>query len=295
MIVVRLCLGEPKWKSSLGNGQQGQSYSGYATGNPLDILAIAALSTPTESYKSGPSRSVGIVNQPVPGPSVGIPSRPGGRVSGTGMGVLGDESGRRSGQSQKLASINPTRTAESSLSSSDLGGLRLGVQRPADSVRERLSGPHDHTVVEDHSGTSPTTSTTVIEYPNSGLSDGVPGELETSGSVGARSALEAEGVYSGEDSSIDLLASETESEETNSDLTEHSSSVHIGDELRQASMGAEVDDIHPASRREDHRGDRRAASDSVSPLSSVDEFYFEDLLKWFEDSTGDGSSEFDKI
>ncbi|KAF4710101.1 hypothetical protein FOZ62_015895, partial [Perkinsus olseni] len=52
------------------------SYSGYATGNPLDILAIAALSTPTGSYKSGPSRSVGIVNQPIPGPSVGIPSRP---------------------------------------------------------------------------------------------------------------------------------------------------------------------------------------------------------------------------
>ncbi|KAF4721808.1 hypothetical protein FOZ63_023299, partial [Perkinsus olseni] len=38
--------------------------------------------------------------------------------------------------------------------------LRLGVQRPPDSVRARLSGPHDHTVVEDHSGTSPTTSTT---------------------------------------------------------------------------------------------------------------------------------------
>ncbi|KAF4715154.1 hypothetical protein FOZ63_004849, partial [Perkinsus olseni] len=102
------------------------SYSGYATGNPLDILAIAALSTPTGSYKSGPSRSVGIVNQPIPGPSVGIPSRPvhpnpagarhkppmdapstdtvvtsaareetGGRVSGTRMGVLGDESRQR--------------------------------------------------------------------------------------------------------------------------------------------------------------------------------------------------------
>ncbi|KAF4698396.1 hypothetical protein FOZ63_026714 [Perkinsus olseni] len=51
-------------------------YTGYATGNPLDILATAAMLPPTGSYKRGPSRSEGILDQPIPGPSVGIPSRP---------------------------------------------------------------------------------------------------------------------------------------------------------------------------------------------------------------------------
>ncbi|KAF4711405.1 hypothetical protein FOZ62_029637 [Perkinsus olseni] len=299
------------------------SYMGYATGNPLDILVIAAaLSTPAESYKRGPSHSVGIVNQPIPGPSVGLTAWPlhpypavalheaptgvppteavatstgreeagGGRVSGTEMGVLGDENRRRSEQGQKLAYVSPNRAAELSPNPNDIAKtVRAMTWWPP-------GGLHDHTV-DDQSGTNPTTATTMVEQPHAGPSDGGPGELETPGSIAAPcSTLEAKGGYldCGENSSMDLLASETGSHEANSDHTEHSSLINIDNEMRQATMGAEVDSIYAASSGGERWTDR-VASDSVSPVSSEDEFYFEDLLKWFEDSTPEDPSEFDKI
>ncbi|KAF4689078.1 hypothetical protein FOZ60_002111 [Perkinsus olseni] len=54
------------------------SYMGYATGNPLDILATVALSeaTTAENYKRVPFHAEGMEDQPIPGPSVGLTAWP---------------------------------------------------------------------------------------------------------------------------------------------------------------------------------------------------------------------------
>ncbi|KAF4669922.1 hypothetical protein FOZ61_002483 [Perkinsus olseni] len=277
------------------------SYMGYATGNPLDILAIASLSTSAESYKEGSSHSVGIVNQPIPGQSVGVPARPvrpnpavapheapvdvpsmeavatsagreeagGGRVSGTEMGVLGDENRRRSGQGQKLAYVSPNRAVELSQNPNGMAKTVRGMTWNLPNYSENNGRTTSRWPIGRRARRARDPRFSSLQHPQA-----KEGYLDC-----------------GEDSGMDLLASETGFHESNSDHAEHSSLINIGNETRQATMGAEVDSIYAASSGGERWTDR-VASDSVS---SEDEFYFEDLLKWFEDSTPDGPSDFDKI